>query len=57
MGTVSSKLIHSDTCNKCGVPYEYYKSDEHRSRRSCRKNNSSSEYHCFSYTKCIPWWA
>lgn len=49
MGTLNSKLIHTEYCNNCGVPYEYYSSDEHRSRKSCKTSNPEFEYHCFSY--------
>ena len=32
-------------CIECGVPYDYYRNSEHRSRQSCRK--SVSGYHQF----------
>ena len=32
-------------CLDCGVPYDYYTNNEHRSRQSCRK--SKNGYHKF----------
>jgi len=56
MGNDISKILHSDTCNKCGVSYDYYVNEEHRSRKSCRLNNGKFEYHCFALTKYTTWW-
>lgn len=51
MGAVQSNLFVSDTCNKCGVPYKYYSSDEHRMRLSCySKSTEKMEYHCFTWS-------
>lgn len=50
MGASYSNIFHADKCNKCGVPYHYYSSNEHRERLSCySKKTKQMENHCFSF--------
>lgn len=56
MGSINSKIFHSDNCNKCGVSYNYYSSKEHQSRMSCKTKKCEFEYHCFACIQYIPWW-
>ena len=56
MGAVNSTLFHANKCNKCGISYDYYSTQEHRSRMSCKTKNGKFKHHCFAYMQYIPWW-
>ena len=36
MGNICCFFCRPTRCKKCGVPFDYYKYDEHRERPSCR---------------------
>lgn len=50
MGLCISECCDKDNCVECDVPYSYYLSDEHRSRKSCKV--SKTGYHRFK-EKCF----
>ncbi len=36
MGNICCFFCRPVKCNKCGVPFDYYKCEQHRGRPSCR---------------------
>jgi len=36
MGNICCFFCRPVRCNKCGIPFDYYKCEQHRERPSCR---------------------